>query len=168
MGSIAKGNEVKTGEELRNIFRDYGWEMTTAADRLMAFNSVTNTYLAIFLALGALALILGTIGLAVVLARTILGRKAEIAMMQSLGFTRRLVVGLLIREYLLLLVWGLLIGFVSAVVAVLPNFLTPGNEVSFFSVFLIVLVILANGLIWISLLSWLGLREKRLVINLTT
>lgn len=165
---VPKGNEVKTGEELRNVFRDYGWEMTTAADRLMEFNSVTNTYLAIFLALGALALILGTVGLAVVLARTILGRKAEIVLMQSLGFTRKQMVGLLFREYINLLVWGIMIGFVSAVVAVLPNFLAPGNEVSFFSVSLIVLVILANGMIWISLLSWLGLREKRLVVNLTT
>lgn len=165
---VPKGNEEKTGEELDNVFRDYGWEMTAASQRLMEFNSVTNTYLSIFLALGALGLILGTVGLAVVLARTILERQKEIAMMQSLGFTRKQIVGLLVREYIILLIWGILIGFVSAVVAVLPNFLAPGSEVSFFSVFLIVLVILANGIIWISLLSWFGLREKRLVVNLTT
>ncbi|HEY3388238.1 MAG TPA: ABC transporter permease, partial [Prolixibacteraceae bacterium] len=156
----------KTGEELKTVFRDNGWEMTSAAQRLMEFNSVTNTYLSIFLALGALGLILGTVGLGVVLARTILERKKEIAMMQSLGFTHRQVAGLLIREYIVLLVWGILIGFISAVVAVLPNFLKPGSDVSFPTVSIIVLTILANGVIWIFILSWLGFKKKSLVVNL--
>ena len=161
-----KESAKATGEELQNIFRDYGWEMTSAAQRLMEFNSVTNTYLSIFLALGALGLILGTVGLAVVLARTILERKKEIAMMQSLGFVRKQVVGLLIREHTNLLLWGILIGFISAVVAVFPNFLVPGSGVSFLTVLLIVLAILINGIIWILLLSWLGLRKRNLIVNL--
>jgi len=165
---VPKEKAKTTGEELQSVFRDYGWEMTTSIQRLMEFNSITNTYLSIFLALGALGLILGTVGLAVVLARTILERKKEIAMMQSLGFTRKQVVGLLIREYITLLVWGILIGFISAVIAILPNFLTPGSDVSFMTVLLIVLAILVNGVIWIAGLSWLGLRKKSLVVNLTT
>jgi putative ABC transport system permease protein len=165
---VPKENAKSTGEELRSVFRDYGWEMTTCVQRLMEFNSITNTYLSIFLALGAFGLILGTVGLAVVLARTILERKKEIAMMQSLGFTRKQVVGLLIREYITLLVWGILIGFISAVVAVLPNFISPGSDVSFMTVLLIVLAILANGVIWIAALSWFGLRKKSLIDNLTT
>jgi len=159
---VPKEKAKSTGEELQSVFRDYGWEMTSSVQRLMEFNSITNTYLSIFLALGALGLILGTVGLAVVLARTILERKKEIAMMQSLGFTRKQVVGLLIREYITLLIWGILIGFISAVVAVLPNFLTPGSDVSFVTVLLIVLAILVNGVIWIAGLSWLGLRKNNL------
>ncbi len=165
---VPKEKAKTTGKELQSVFRDYGWEMTSSVQRLVEFNSITNTYLSIFLALGALGLILGTVGLAVVLARTILERKKEIAMMQSLGFTRKQVVGLLIREYITLLVWGILIGFISAVVAVLPNFLTPGSDVSFVTVLLIVLAILVNGVIWIAGLSWLGLRKKSLIGNLTT
>jgi len=163
---VPKEKAKTTGEELQSVFRDYGWEMTSSVQRLMEFNSITNTYLSIFLALGALGLILGTVGLAVVLARTILERKKEIAMMQSLGFTRNQVVGLLIREYITLLVWGILIGFIAAVVAVLPNFLTPGSDVSLMTVLVIVLAILVNGVIWIAGLSWLGLRKKSLVVNL--
>jgi len=163
---VPKGKEKETGEDLQSVFRDNGWEMTTTVQRLMEFNSVTDTYLSIFLALGALGLILGTVGLAVVLARTILERKKEIAMMQSLGFTQKMIVGLLIREYAVLLLWGILIGFISAIVAVLPNFLTPGNDVSFITVSLIVMAILANGMIWIIALSWFGLRKKNLIDNL--
>ncbi len=163
---VAKETAKATGEELQSIFRDYGWEMTNAVQRLMEFNSVTNTYLSIFLALGALGLILGTVGVAVVLARTIIERKKELAMMQSLGFTQRQIMGLLIREYTRLLIWGILIGFIAAIVAVFPNFLTPGNDISFLTVLLIVAAILVNGVVWIVLLSWLGLRQKSLAFNL--
>lgn len=159
---VQKGKEEKTGEELRSVFRDYGWEMTDAAQRLMEFNSVTNTYLSIFLALGALGLILGTVGLAVVLARTILERKNEIALLQSLGFTLKQVTRQLVSEYVVLLFWGVSIGFLSAVVAVLPNFIAQGSEVSFVAILLIVFAILANGIFWIVLLSRLALRGKNL------
>ena len=159
---VPKGKEEKTGEELRSVFRDYGWEMTDAAQRLMEFNSVTNTYLSIFLAMGALGLILGTVGLAVVLARTILERKNEIALLQSLGFTLKQVTGQLVSEYVVLLFWGVSIGFLSAVVAVFPNFIAQGSEVSFVAILLIVFAILANGIFWIVLLSRLALRGKNL------
>jgi ABC-type antimicrobial peptide transport system permease subunit len=84
------------------------------------FYSVTNTYLSIFLALGALGMILGTIGLAVILARTILERRREIALMQAIGFGTRQLFRLLVNEYLILLAAGVLTGLVTAVVATLP------------------------------------------------
>ena len=163
---VPKGKENKTGEELKTVFRDYGWEMTSATQRLMEFNSVTNTYLSIFLALGALGLILGTVGLAIVLARTILERKNEIALLQSLGFTMKQVTRLLVREYGVLLFWGVMIGFLSAIVAVFPNFIAQGSDVSFVAISLIVLAILINGIFWIVLLSRLALRGKKLIANI--
>ena len=160
-GSSDKAKAI--GQELKNVFRDYGWEMNSTTERLMEFNSVENTYLSIFMALGALGLILGTVGLAIVLARSILERKNEIALLQALGFTLKQVWKLLIREYISLLVWGLLIGLLSAALAVWPNFVAPGSEVSFGYVLMIVGLILINGLIWIVLLSWLSLKPKELL-----
>ena len=136
--------------------------MITTTDRLMEFNSVANTYLSIFLALGALGLILGTVGLAIVLARSILERKNEIGLLQALGFTLKQIWRLLVQEYFSLLLWGLLIGLVSAVLAVWPNFRAPGSEVSLGYVSMIAGVILINGLIWIVILSWLSLKPKEL------
>ncbi|MEI6901461.1 MAG: ABC transporter permease, partial [Bacteroidota bacterium] len=78
-GPSDKAKEI--GQELKNVYRDFGWEMTSTTERLMEFNSVENTYLSIFMALGALGLILGTVGLAIVLARSILERKNEIALL---------------------------------------------------------------------------------------
>jgi putative ABC transport system permease protein len=162
--NTGKRPNENTKDELQSVFRDYGWEMSLASERLMNFNSVANTYFSIFLALGALALILGTVGLAVVLARTLVERKKEIAILLALGFTRLNVVHLLVWEYAILLFQGVLIGFVSAIVAVLPNFISSGSNVSLFTVLLIIALILLNGIAWIILLSWSAIRNKNLII----
>jgi len=163
-GSAEKSKEI--GEELKNTFRDYGWEMTTAGERLNEFNSVTNTYLAIFLALGALGLILGTVGLAIVVARSVLERRREIAILQALGFTKGSIWKLLVREYLSLLTWGLMIGLVSSTVSVWPQFISPGSEVSYSFVLLIAAAILINGFFWIALLSWFAIKPKEILDSL--
>ncbi|AHW61461.1 ABC transporter permease [Draconibacterium orientale] len=159
-------NEAAIGDELQSVFRDYGWEMESAAKRLVEFYSVTNTYLSIFLALGALGLILGTIGLAVILARTILERRQEIALMQAIGFTKSSVFKLLRNEYLLLLVSGVLLGFVTAVVATLPAFLSTNTDASFSTVAIVVALILVNGVVWIVGLSWFSIKGKVLISGL--
>jgi ABC-type antimicrobial peptide transport system permease subunit len=158
--------EEAIGEELNSVFRDYGWEMENTAKRLVEFYSVTNTYLSIFLALGALGMILGTIGLAIILARTILERRREIALMQAIGFGTRQLFRLLVNEYLLLLLAGVLTGFVTAVVATLPSFISSNTDASLGTVALITAIILINGFLWIAGLSWFSLRKKKLVTGL--
>jgi ABC-type lipoprotein release transport system permease subunit len=160
------GNQEQIAEELQSVFRDYGWRMESTAKRLVEFYSVTNTYLSIFLALGALGMILGTVGLAVILARTILERRREIGLMQAIGFHTRQLFRLLVNEYLLLLLAGVLIGFVTAVAATLPAFLSANSDASLSTVALVVALILVNGIIWIAGLSWFSLRKKTLVNEL--
>lgn len=159
-------NEQKIGEELQSVFRDYGWEMELTAKRLVEFYSVTNTYLSIFLALGALGLILGTIGLAVILARTLLERRREISVMQAIGFNNTPIFKIITSEYLTLLFTGVLIGFITAVVATLPAFLYTNSDASFSTVALVTGLILVNGLLWIFGLTWFSLKQKKLVTGL--
>ena len=159
-------NEQQISDELQSVFRDYGWEMESTAKRLVEFYSVTNTYLSIFLALGALGLILGTIGLAVILARTILERRREIAVMQAIGFSTNSIFNTLLKEYFTLLFAGVLIGFITAVVATIPAFLSTNSDASFSTVAIVVGVILVNGIIWITGLSWFSLQKKTLVTGL--
>lgn len=159
-------NQEAISDELQSVFRDYGWEMESTARRLVEFYSVTNTYLSIFLALGALGLILGTIGLTVILARTMLERRREIALMQAIGFDNRPVFRIISTEYLLLLFSGVLIGFVTAVVATLPALLSANTDVSVTTVVIVVGLILLNGFIWIYGLTWFSLQKKRLAAGL--
>lgn len=159
-------NEKQIGDELQSVFRDYGWEMESTAKHLVMFYSVTNTYLSIFLALGALGLILGTIGLTVILARTLLERQREIAVMQALGFSANSIFKILVKEYLILLFAGVLIGFTTALIASLPAFLSANSDASFSTVALLVSLILLNGFLWIVGLSWYSLQKKNLVSGL--
>jgi len=159
-------NQQAISDELQSVFRDYGWEMQSTATRLVEFYSVTNTYLSIFLALGALGLILGTIGLAVILARTLLERRREIALMQAVGFSTRPIFRIITGEYLLLLFAGVMIGFAAAVVATLPAFLSAGSDTSFSTVALVTGLILLNGFLWIFGLTWFSLQKKTLVTGL--
>jgi ABC-type lipoprotein release transport system permease subunit len=163
-GEAEKSPQI--GDELQTLFRDYGWEMEPTARRLVEFYSVTNTYLSIFLALGALGMILGTVGLAVILARTILERRRELAIMQAIGFKTRQLFILLFSEYLVLLLSGVLIGCVTAVIATLPAFLSTHSDASPETVALVIALILGNGILWIAGLSWFSLRKKTLVNEL--
>ena len=88
-------------------FRDYGWEMDLAAQRLAEFNSVTNAYLSIFMVLGALGLLVGTFGLVVVLWRSVLERSREIALLKAVGYGRKEIRRLVVREYMFLLLMGI-------------------------------------------------------------
>jgi ABC-type antimicrobial peptide transport system permease subunit len=159
-------NQQQIGDELNSVFRDYGWEMTTTVSRLVEFYSITNTYLSIFMALGALGLILGTIGLAVILARSLLERKREIAVMLATGFDTKPIFNIIAFEYFILLVAGVLSGLVAAVIAVLPAFLSPGSDASGSTVALVVMLILVNGFIWIAILTKAMLQKKNLVMDL--
>ena len=159
-------NQQQISDELNSVFRDYGWEMTTTVRRLVEFYSITNTYLSIFMALGALGLILGTIGLAVILARSLLERKREIAVMQATGFDTIPIFRIIAFEYFILLVAGVLTGLVAAVIAVLPAFLSPGSDASGSTVALVIALILVNGFIWIAGLTQSMLQKKNLVGDL--
>jgi ABC-type antimicrobial peptide transport system permease subunit len=147
-------------------FRDFGWDMNTTVQKLAEFNSIENTYLSIFLILGALGLLLGTVGLGVILLRNLLERKKELAMFKALGFGNGLILRVVLTEYMGLLGAGLLAGGGSAIVAVLPGLLKPHAEVSFSFLLLLVLIILLNGILWIWFLALSSIRKPDLLAAL--
>src|SRR5262249_3342490 len=77
-------------------------------------------YISTFQALGALGLVLGTVGLGAVLLRNAFERRRELALLQAVGYRRRHISQMVLAENLLLLVLGLAIGTVTALLAVLP------------------------------------------------
>ena len=145
--------------ELGMIFRDYGWEMKSAVQRLAEFNSVENTYLSIFMVMGAFAILIGTIGMGIVLARSILERKKEISLFKAIGISSQKILSVLLTEYLFLLISGILIGVLTSIIATLPSLLSPGTEISISSILLITVILLINGFIWIWFLAKIFLRN---------
>jgi ABC-type lipoprotein release transport system permease subunit len=132
---------------LEDRLSDYGVDVTETRARLAAYHRVENTYLSTFQALGALGLLVGTLGIAAVLARNVLERRRELALLRAVGFTPRHLRTLVISESLLLVGVGLLLGSSTAVFAVLPAVLERSGAVPFRSVALLLLAVTITGLI---------------------
>jgi putative ABC transport system permease protein len=145
---------VENKSELERAFRNEGLEIETTADRLAMFNQVENTYLSIFLLLGGLAMILGTIGLGISLARNIQDRSREIGILRAIGFHKSDIFTILSAEHLILLLIGTLTGAATAFIATLPSILSEFVQASWQTAAIIVALIILNGFLWIAAITW--------------
>lgn len=141
--------EAALGQELGFIFRDHGWEMRSTRDKLAEFNSVENTYLGIFFLMGAFGMLLGTVGLAIILAKSMLERRSETALLRALGYPFQTLVRLFSSEYFLLFVAGMLAGTLAAILATLPTFLEGSQNIPSGFLALVLGVLFLNGAAWI-------------------
>jgi ABC-type lipoprotein release transport system permease subunit len=136
--------------ELRRVLQtalaDHGFTVTPTVQRVEAYLAVENTYLATFQALGGLGLLLGALGLAVVLLRSVWERRGELALLRALGFRERALGWLVLSENSFLLVLGLAIGAAAAFLSVLPHLLSATAEIPWLSLVILLLVVLICGL----------------------
>ena len=126
----------QVAELLETQLESYGLDVSRVADRLAEFLAVQNTYLSTFQTLGGFGLLLGTLGLATVMLRNVLERRSELALMRGVGFRNSSLTWLVLAENALLLLWGLVSGTASALVAMGPHLMTTGADVPW------------NSLIW--------------------
>jgi ABC-type antimicrobial peptide transport system permease subunit len=115
---------------LRRDLADFGATVEGARESLGRFMAVANSYISAFQMLGGLGMLLGSLGLVAVLARGVIERRGEIALLRALGFTRWRAAALLVWENSLLLVAGLAGGAASAAVAVAPELARSGLAVT--------------------------------------
>ena len=132
---------------LEDRLADFGFDITSAPERLAAFHRVENTYLATFQTLGALGLLLGTFGLGAVLLRNVLERRRELALLRAVGYDSRDVSLLVLVENGLLLFGGLGAGTVCALVAIAPAWLDRGGSFPFASLGGLLLAVALAGLV---------------------
>ncbi len=151
-----------TAKSLTRALRDFGLELTPAAQRLALFLSVENSYLSIFLLLGGLGILLGSIGIGVIVMRNVLERRKELALLGALGFEKPALYRLILSEHAGLLVLGLAAGTFSALLALIPNLLSTTAELPLASLAGTLLLILFSGIVWIWLAAHLALRSDLL------
>ena len=123
---------------------DYGFDATSTAEKLANYQAVENTYLSTFQTLGGLGLLLGTLGLAILLLRNIIERRGELATLRAFGFRRATLSLMLLVENGFLLVIGMLIGSVSALIAVVPHL---GTQIPWFSLSMTLILVFLVGII---------------------
>jgi putative ABC transport system permease protein len=144
---VPEDRRAAVAKELERGLADYGVTVQPAVERLAAYLAVERTYLDIFLTLGGLALLLGSIGVGVVVARNVADRRGELAAAHALGFSRAMLLRLLLIEHALLLLGGLLLGTISGALAVWPALRAPGTPVPWGDLGVALLVILVSGLL---------------------
>ncbi|MCX7011013.1 MAG: FtsX-like permease family protein, partial [Candidatus Sumerlaeota bacterium] len=105
---------------LESTYADFGLDVRSAADALNELMAVENTYLTTFQALGALGFLLGTLGLALALARNLIERRGELALLRAIGWPSRALLWLAVSENALLLLAGMVGGTLCALLAVAP------------------------------------------------
>ncbi|HCY43180.1 MAG TPA: hypothetical protein DHV48_17900 [Prolixibacteraceae bacterium] len=110
--------------ELQTGMRNYGPEISRTTDRLLSFYTVENTYLNIFLMLGALGLLIGTLGLGILIFRITFEQIPEYALLLSLGFSKPTIQRMVMREKLFLMTASVLIGMIPAVLSGLPTLIS--------------------------------------------
>jgi ABC-type antimicrobial peptide transport system permease subunit len=143
-------------QALNTQLGEYAVDTEPTSYRIARYLDIQNTYLSTFESLGALGLMLGTIGLAVVLVRTVVERRAELALLASLGFRELDRVVLILSENLFLLVVGLIVGVVCALVGIIPAMIQSAHGINFSALGLTMAVVLIIGVVSSSIAVWLS------------
>ena len=131
---------------LEGALADYGFDVQPAEARLAGFHKVENTYLSTFRSLGALGLVLGTVGLGAILLRNVLERRRELALLRAVGYRPRHLVEMVLAENVLLLLLGLATGTACALLAIAPAVSLRGGHLPVVSLALLLAIVLITGI----------------------
>lgn len=158
----AEKEEVKS--LLSQALNEYGVRILTTNDRLRQFNTVTDTYLTIFMTLGCLGLLLGIMGFVIVIRKNLSMRMREINMYRTLGFTDKRIEMLLYKENLLVPLYALATGFISALIGVSSTFTNAGIWIWLLAlIFIIVFIVFVLVFVKISVKEEIE-KSKRLFV----
>jgi ABC-type lipoprotein release transport system permease subunit len=141
------GRAAVAAGTLEEQLQDFGMDVQSTTDRLASYHRVENTFLTTFQALGALGLVLGTLGLGTVLLRNVLERRRELALLQATGYRRAHLVQMVLAESLFLLACGLTLGVVCAAVAIAPAYLARAQAFPVVPTIGLLAAVLAAGLL---------------------
>jgi ABC-type lipoprotein release transport system permease subunit len=143
-------NQIQVvGDHLTDRLQDLGLSLTGSRERLAALSQVENTYLNMFLALGGLGLALGSVGMALVVLRNLLDRRAEFAMLRAVGLDRAHIQRLAFYEHWGLLLAGLFWGTVAAAIAVTPAVRQSSYKVPYQGIMLLLAGMAVFGALWV-------------------
>jgi putative ABC transport system permease protein len=155
---LIRNNSKLSNSELASLLEtrltDQGFDAVDARQRLAEFMAVQNTYLSTFQSLGALGLLLGTVGLAIAQLRSVVERRGELALLRSAGFRRRRLAEMVLSENVSLLFAGLGFGCLAALVATLPHWALSQADIPWGTLAILLGMVAVCGV----LAGWLAVR----------
>jgi len=148
---LAETNSAEDAETLTTVLESglnsWGMDTEPVGKRLAGFLAVQNTYLSTFQLLGGLGLLVGIFGLAVVMVRNVVERRGEIAMLRAVGFTGFRICRLVLIENLSLLLWGIILGTASALLAMMPHLLSTGADLQWRLLAIVLGAVVVSGML---------------------
>jgi ABC-type antimicrobial peptide transport system permease subunit len=151
LADVPKGKGLGAREGLEHRLGKFGLNVIPSVDRLKEFHAVESTYMAMFLVLGGMGLLLGSAGMAIVVLRAIRERRAEFALLKAVGYSERQVRRMIVGEHRLMLGLGLATGVVSSLAALWPNLHEPGVALPVTAMLAFLAGIILFHLVWIEL-----------------
>ncbi|HYE99055.1 MAG TPA: FtsX-like permease family protein, partial [Planctomycetota bacterium] len=135
---------------LTSRLETYGLDLAPPVERLRRYYEVESAYLSMFLVLGGLGLLLGSAGMGILVLRSVLERRSELALLTAVGYTKPRAAAVVVAEHRLLLLAGLAAGTAAAALAIAPSVARPDVEVPYglLAVFLAGTALLGLGWIW--------------------
>jgi len=133
---------------ISQALNNYGVRVMTTGERLRMFYSVTDTYLTIFLTLGALGLLLGIFSFIIVVRKNLLARMKEIMLYRALGFEEKRIFNLIYKENVVVPLCAILTGTLGALLGMSMGFgNVSGGTWGIAIVFLMVFVFCVVGFV---------------------
>ena len=148
--------------DLTKQLEQRGLALELTQDRFDAFSAVQNTYISIFTILGGLGVLLGTAGIGVLVARHVMERRGELGLMQAVGFTPAALRRMIIGEHSALLLAGVVLGVISAALAVWPSLHQSSHDLPLRFMAELIVAIVVFGLLVCSASAALALRGRLL------
>jgi putative ABC transport system permease protein len=97
-----------------------------------------------------------------VVGRNTVERRAELALLGAVGFTRSRIVRLVTVEHSVLLGLGILTGILASLVSLLPALISPGARVATWEMGAVLLGLGVGGMLWTTLAARAALRGSLL------
>jgi putative ABC transport system permease protein len=155
-----EGKESLAVAHLEDRLLNYGLRSESTLDRLKKLKQVENTYLSIFQALGALGVLLGTIGLFVVVLRNLWERREEQAILSALGYSFHQLKKIYYTENIRVVFLGIILGVGAGFMGLVPSLIKKINDISYVAIGGFVLTLLIFAWLFLQASIFLGLRQK--------
>ncbi len=157
-------SQLKDPKVLMASLERYGISIETTTSRLLRYSAVQNTYLQVFLALGALGLLIGTFGVVIIILRNLLERQVELGWMSVAGFPRITIASMLFFENFATIVLAVLCAIPAIGIIVMPGLYASAAAVPWLelAIFFITLILLSGLIILIT--SFYAARKSLLQI----
>ncbi|MBN1907738.1 MAG: FtsX-like permease family protein, partial [Deltaproteobacteria bacterium] len=152
--------KTKVSEHITQRMAYAGVSVQTAVERLEKFARMEETYLSIFLMLGGLGLMLGCTGLGLIVARNLIERQGEMAMMRAIGLSKNTLLKLVCYEHLYLLAAGIITGLICALISVIPAISAAKGQLPFNLLGVMILLIGISGAVWVVISTKVVLRGE--------